>query len=106
MTESKTRITVSQNHREREGKYRSVEIQGDLECAKKAAKLVIAHIELMLAKKQSVDFRRKPLIDKNMETKAKIVLHDDAEKTVIGEKGLFATALSRQFDVKLLLEKN
>ncbi len=100
MADSGSRITVSQQNRDGEAMYRSVEFMADnLDCIKKGVKLVIKHVELMLCKKQNIDYRKRPQIDKNADSSAKLVLPKDAEPSVIGENGVFLRALSKEFDV-------
>lgn len=86
--------------------YRPVRIDGHPRQVKVAVKKIVKFVERLLWKLQSVDFHPRLELDHSTPIKAKIVLRDEYLPKILGKDGIFVTALSKLYHVKLIVYKN
>lgn len=103
MSQSGTKIVVSQPMNQSEADFRRVGITGKLENAKKAARIVVELVEHMSGKMQNVEYKNRPPVDKSSKVEAKIVLQSDEVPEVIGKNKEFIEGLARQFSTQITL---
>lgn len=104
MNETNTNIFVVQPPRD--APQRPVKIEGSLDCVKNAVKKVISLVENMQSKMHVIEYRKRPSIDMKVRVKAKLVIPDDMLKHVLGSDGVFANALSKLYNVDVVIYKN